>query len=238
MNDYNALYCVWKEKCTQDEDLIRELAEIEGKDEEILDRFYQSLAFGTGGLRGVLGAGTNRLNIYTVGAATQGLADYLNEDFTDPTVAIGYDSRNKSALLAQRAACVLAANGIKAYLFKELIPTPVVAWAVRRLSCSSGIVITASHNPAKYNGYKCYDPRGYQMTDEAADKTLAFINRIDIFDDVKYSCSIIENVPCVLCTDVGALQELSKAAFEDAFLSYCTPVRPIYYSLERNSFFV
>ncbi len=185
MNDYNALYCVWKEKCTQDEDLIRELAEIEGKDEEILDRFYQSLAFGTGGLRGVLGAGTNRLNIYTVGAATQGLADYLNEDFTDPTVAIGYDSRNKSALLAQRAACVLAANGIKAYLFKELIPTPVVAWAVRRLSCSSGIVITASHNPAKYNGYKCYDPRGYQMTDEAADKTLAFINRIDIFDDVK-----------------------------------------------------
>lgn len=185
MNDYNALYAIWKEKCTQDEDLVRELAEIAGNEEEILDRFYQSLAFGTGGLRGVLGAGTNRLNIYTVGAATQGLADYLNEDFTSPSVAIGYDSRNKSALLAERAACVLAANGIKAYLFKELIPTPIVAWAVRRLSCSSGIVITASHNPAKYNGYKCYDPRGYQMTDEAADKTLAYINRIDIFDDVK-----------------------------------------------------
>ncbi len=185
MNDYNALYAIWKEKCTEDNDLVKELNDIAGNDNEILERFYQSLAFGTGGLRGVLGAGTNRMNIYTVGAATQGLANYLNEDFTTPSVAIGYDSRNKSDLFAQRAACVLAANGIKVYLFKELIPTPVVAWAVRKLGCSSGIVITASHNPAKYNGYKCYDPRGYQMTDEAADKTLGYINSIDIFDDVK-----------------------------------------------------
>ena len=210
MNDYNALYAIWKEKCTADPDLVAELADIAGKDEEILERFYQSLSFGTGGLRGVLGAGTNRMNIYTVGAATQGLANYLNEDFENPTVAIGYDSRNKSDLFAQRAACVLAANGIHVYLFKELIPTPVVAWAVRRLGCSSGIVITASHNPAKYNGYKCYDPRGYQMTDEAADKTLSYINRIDIFDDVKV-VDLAEGLAS------GKIEYIEDALLEDYF---------------------
>ena len=183
MNDINALYALWRSKA-KEPGVAAELAAIEGKEDEILDRFWQDLAFGTGGLRGVLGAGTNRMNVYTVGKATQGLANYLNEDFSAPSVVIGYDSRINSDVFARIAAEVLAANGIKVYFFPELIPTPVVAYAVRTLGCASGIVITASHNPSKYNGYKCYDARGYQMTDEAAAKTLGYINKCDIFDDV------------------------------------------------------
>ena len=184
MNDIEKLYALWCEKATEPE-VAAELKSVEGNRDEILDRFWQNLAFGTGGLRGVLGAGTNRMNVYTVGQATQGLANYLNEDFENPSVAIGYDSRINSDRFAQYAATVLAANGVKVYLYKELMPTPIVAYAVRRLGCSSGIVITASHNPSKYNGYKCYDQRGYQMTDEAAAKTLGYINACDIFADVK-----------------------------------------------------
>ena len=184
MNDIDKLYALWCEKATEPE-VAAELKSVEGNHDEILDRFWQNLAFGTGGLRGVLGAGTNRMNVYTVGQATQGLANYLNEDFENPSVAIGYDSRINSDKFARYAATVLAANGVKVYLYKELMPTPIVAYAVRRLSCSSGIVITASHNPSKYNGYKCYDERGYQMTDEAAAKTLRFINACDMFADVK-----------------------------------------------------
>ncbi len=183
MNDINALYALWRSKA-KEPGVAAELAAIEGKEDEILDRFWQDLAFGTGGLRGVLGAGTNRMNVYTVGKATQGLANYLNEDFSAPSVVIGYDSRINSDVFARIAAEVLAANGIKVYFFPELIPTPVVAYAVRTLGCASGIVITASHNPSKYNGYKCYDARGYQMTDEAAAKTLGYINKCDIFEDV------------------------------------------------------
>ncbi len=184
MNDIDKLYSLWCEKATEPE-VAAELKSVEGNRDEILDRFWQNLAFGTGGLRGVLGAGTNRMNVYTVGQATQGLADYLNEDFENPSVAIGYDSRINSDRFAQYAATVLAANGVKVYLYKELMPTPIVAYAVKRLGCSSGIVITASHNPSKYNGYKCYDQRGYQMTDEAAAKTLGYINACDIFAGVK-----------------------------------------------------
>ena len=184
MNDIDKLYELWREKATEPE-VAAELKSVEGNHDEILDRFWQNLAFGTGGLRGVLGAGTNRMNVYTVGQATQGLANYLNEDFEDPSVAIGYDSRINSDKFARYAATVLAANGVKVYLYKELMPTPIVAYAVRRLGCSSGIVITASHNPSKYNGYKCYDQRGYQMTDEAAARTLDYINACDIFEDVK-----------------------------------------------------
>ena len=184
MNDIEKLYSLWCEKATEPE-IAEELKSIAGNREEILDRFWQNLSFGTAGLRGVLGAGPNRMNVYTVGQATQGLADYLNENFDAPSVVIGYDSRINSDRFASYAATVLAANGVKAYLFPELIPTPVVAYAVKRLGCSSGIVITASHNPSKYNGYKCYDPRGYQMTDEAAARTLEFINACDIFDGVK-----------------------------------------------------
>ena len=185
MNDINALYSLWSEKAVLDADLIDELKSIDGKEDEILDRFYRSLEFGTAGLRGVLGAGTNRMNIYTVNQATQGLSNYLNEAFENPSVAIAYDSRIKSDLFAREAAGVLAANGIKVYIYPELVPTPMLSFAVRRLKCSSGIIITASHNPAKYNGYKCYDPNGYQMTDEAAQKTYDYIQQVDMFDGVK-----------------------------------------------------
>ncbi len=185
MNDIKALYDLWKEKAVLDKDLQEELSSIDGKDDEILDRFYRNLEFGTGGLRGVIGAGTNRMNVYTVGQATQGLADYLNETFDEPSVAIAYDSRIKSDVFAESAAGVLAANGIKVYIFPELMPTPMLSFAVRRLGCSSGIVLTASHNPAKYNGYKCYDPRGFQITDEAAAKTYEYMKKVDIFDGVK-----------------------------------------------------
>lgn len=178
------LYGIWCENA-QAPEIAQELRDIAGNAEEIRDRFWQDLTFGTGGLRGVLGAGTNRMNIYTVGRATQGLADFLNDTCTAPRVVIGYDSRLNSDVFARRAAEVLAGNGIKVYLFPELMPTPVVAYAVRKLGCDSGIVITASHNPSKYNGYKCYDARGYQMTDAAAKTTLDYIERCDIFADVK-----------------------------------------------------
>ena len=183
--EVNELYKLWCENATEDSELVRELKSIAGKQEEINDRFYRSLAFGTAGLRGVLGAGTNRMNIYTVGQATQGLASSLLKQYNNPSVAIAYDSRINSELFAKRAAMVLAANGVKAYIFKELVPTPVLSFAVRYLGCKSGIVITASHNPSKYNGFKCYDPDGYQMTDESADKTLAEIQKIDMFRDIK-----------------------------------------------------
>ena len=184
MNDINKLYALWREKVTEKE-VLDELVAVEGDEKEILDRFWQNLTFGTGGLRGVIGAGTNRMNVYTVSQATQGLSNYLNEAFESPSVAVGYDSRINSDKFAKAAAAVLAANGIKVYIFKELMPTPIVAYAVKELGCSSGIVITASHNPSKYNGYKCYDERGYQMTDEAAKRTLEYINSCDIFEDVK-----------------------------------------------------
>lgn len=185
MAEYNFMYEYWLKNATKDPDLTEELEAIRGKDDEILDRFYKNLEFGTGGLRGVIGAGTNRMNIYTVAQATQGLANYLNEDFDEPSVAIGYDSRIKSDLFARTAAGVLAANGIKVYIYPELMPTPMLSYAVIRLHCASGIVITASHNPSKYNGYKCYDSKGYQMTDEAAKRTFDYISKVDIFNDVK-----------------------------------------------------
>ncbi len=185
MNDINKLYDIWLSSATADADLIPELESIKGDEEAILDRFYKNLEFGTAGLRGVIGAGTNRMNVYTVNQATQGLADYLNESFENPSVAIAYDSRIKSKEFAESAAGVLAANGIKVYIYPELVPTPMLSFAVRRLNCSSGIIITASHNPSKYNGFKCYDPNGYQMTDEAAEKTYNYIQNIDMFTGVK-----------------------------------------------------
>lgn len=185
MNDINALYALWLSEAKDDEDLISELKAIEGKEDEILDRFYKNLEFGTAGLRGVIGAGTNRMNIYTVNQATQGLADYLNSEFSEPSVAIAYDSRIKSDTFAKSAAGVLAANGIKVCFYPRLVPTPMLSFAVRRLKCQSGIIITASHNPSKYNGYKCYDPNGYQMTDAAAAKTYDFIEKVDMFGGVK-----------------------------------------------------
>lgn len=185
MNDIHALYARWKEKAVADPDLAAELAAIEGDEDAILDRFYKNLEFGTGGLRGVIGAGTNRMNVYTVGQATQGLASYLNETYDSPAVAIAYDSRIKSDTFARFAAGVLAANGLHVYIYPELVPTPMLSFAVRYFHCKGGIILTASHNPAKYNGYKCYDPEGYQMTDEAAAKTYGYIQQTDLFDDIK-----------------------------------------------------
>ncbi|HIU35510.1 MAG TPA: phospho-sugar mutase [Candidatus Fimenecus excrementigallinarum] len=185
MNDIHALYALWCEKATADPDLQPELAAVKGDEEAILDRFYKNLEFGTAGLRGVIGAGTNRMNVYTVNQATQGLADYLNAEFDAPSVAIAYDSRIKSDVFARSAASVLAANGVRVYLYPELVPTPMLSFAVRQLHCSSGIILTASHNPSKYNGYKCYDPNGYQMTDEAAAKTYGYIQKVDMFSGAK-----------------------------------------------------
>lgn len=183
--DMNALYNEWLEKAVIDPDLKEELESIKGNEEEILDRFYRCLEFGTAGLRGVIGAGTNRMNYYTVCQATQGLADFLNKHFENPSIAIGYDSRIKSDYFSIEAAKVLAANGIKVYLYRELQPTPCLSFAIRYFKASSGIILTASHNPAKYNGYKCYNANGYQMTDEEANETYEFIKKVDYFTGIK-----------------------------------------------------
>lgn len=178
-------YTAWLENAVEDSDLTKELESIEGNESEILDRFYRELEFGTGGLRGVIGAGENRMNIYTVRKATQGLADYLNSRYETSSVAISFDSRIKSDLFAREAARVLAGNGIQVHIFTELNPTPVLSFAVRQLGCQGGIMVTASHNPSKYNGYKCYGPDGCQMTDNDAADVTRFIRKVDLFDGVK-----------------------------------------------------
>lgn len=181
----NEQYKLWCERATLDSDLVAELKSIEGNDEAISDAFYKDLEFGTGGLRGVIGAGTNRMNVYTVGKATQGLAAYVNSVTENGKVAIAYDSRIKSDVFARDAAAILAANGIKVYIYKELMPTPMLSYAVRHLKCDAGIVVTASHNPSKYNGYKAYGSDGCQLGLEAADYVLSIMNSVDIFDGVK-----------------------------------------------------
>ena len=177
----------WLKEPLDDPDLTEELTSIQGQDDEINDRFYQNLEFGTAGLRGVIGAGTNRMNVYTVRKATQGLSNYLlqHADGKPQSVAIAYDSRIKGVLFAQQSAAVLAANGIKAYLYSQLMPTPALSYAVRHLKCDAGICITASHNPAKYNGYKAYGSDGCQITSDMADGITAEIQSLDIFSDVK-----------------------------------------------------
>ena len=179
------LYELWLKNATEDEDLIKELESIKGDEDAIKERFYRDLEFGTAGLRGVIGAGSFRLNIYTIRRATQGLADYVNGAYSNASVAIAYDSRIKSDLFAKEAARVLAGNGIKAYIYSELMPTPMLSWAVRRLGCKAGIVCTASHNPSKYNGYKAYGEDGCQMTTVAADIVLSKINSVPMFGGAK-----------------------------------------------------
>lgn len=179
------LYKLWCEKAVDDPDLQTELKSIEGDEEAIKDRFYRDLEFGTGGLRGVIGAGAYRLNIYTIRRATQGLADYVNGAFENGSVAIAYDSRIKSDVFAKEAASVLAANGIKVYIYPELMPTPMLSWAVRALKCNAGIVVTASHNPAKYNGYKVYGDDGCQITLDVANTVIGKINTVPMFDGAK-----------------------------------------------------
>ena len=182
------LYYSWKNHTLDDPDLTAELNAIEGDDKAIFDRFRCDLAFGTGGLRGLIGAGTNRMNIYTVGKATQGLANCLkkqNEVGKELSVAIAYDSRNKGELFTRRCASILAANGIKVYVYSELAPTPALSFAVRYYGCDAGICVTASHNPAVYNGYKVYGSDGCQIGPGMADVILEEIGKTDIFDGVK-----------------------------------------------------
>lgn len=176
-------YKRWMKQAIVDVDIANELKRMD--DSQIEDAFYRDLAFGTGGLRGVIGAGTNRMNIYTVAKATQGLADYLKRSFPTPSVVIGYDSRIKSDVFARVAAGVFAANGIQVNIWPELMPVPTVSFATRYLYTSAGVMITASHNPSKYNGYKVYGADGCQITTEAAAEILAEIEKLDIFTDVK-----------------------------------------------------
>ena len=182
---------------------------------EIKDRFGRDLSFGTAGLRGILGAGTNRMNVYTVGRATQGLADYLNEQAQGASVAIAYDSRLFSPEFAQTAACVLAANGITVHLFDELMPTPVLSYTVRALHCTAGIVITASHNPAAYNGYKVYGADGCQIGPDVADAVLARIDALTDFTQVQtmpYDQGRAQGLICIIGDAVidGYLQAVHR----------------------------
>ena len=177
-------YNEWINSQETSEEIKNELKAI-NNDKEKEDRFYKDLEFGTGGLRGVIGAGTNRMNIYTVSKATQGYAQYLNNHFENPTVAIAYDSRNMSKEFAKATALTFAANNIKVYLFEDLRPTPMLSFTVRELKCQGGVVITASHNPKQYNGYKVYGEDGGQITDETAREVIGYINKLDIFADVK-----------------------------------------------------
>ena len=178
-------YNEWCKNAVEDKDLIAELESIKNDENEIYERFYTSLQFGTAGLRGIIGAGTNRMNIYVVRQATQGLANYVINKYGKGSVAISHDSRIKADLFMIEAARVLAANGIKVYITKELQPTPVLSYLVRYFKCQAGIMVTASHNPAAYNGYKAYGEDGCQMTDVAATAVYDEICKLDIFNDVK-----------------------------------------------------
>ena len=182
-----AKYEVWLEKAGADPDLIPELKAMAGDEAKIEDAFYKDLEFGTAGLRGVIGAGTNRMNVYIVARASQGLSNYVINHFPPEArrIAISYDSRIKSDVFARIAAEVFAANGIKAFIYKELMPVPCVSYATRALQCAAGIMVTASHNPSKYNGYKVYGADGCQMTTEAANEVLGEIEKLDLFADSK-----------------------------------------------------
>ena len=182
---YQDMYERWLAAELDDADLKPELESVKGDDAAIQDRFAVALKFGTAGLRGVIGAGTNRMNIYVVRQATQGLANWVKTQGGSQTVAISYDSRIKSNLFAKTAAEVLAANGIKVRIYSALMPVPALSFATRYYNCNAGIMVTASHNPAKYNGYKAYGPDGCQMTDEAADIVYAEIQKTDILTGAK-----------------------------------------------------
>ncbi|MBS7157314.1 MAG: phospho-sugar mutase [Collinsella sp.] len=186
MVDVHELLDAWIAHVT-DEELLQELKSMKesGDEDAVTDAFFQDLAFGTAGLRGTIGAGTNRMNIYTVGRATQGFADYLVKHFENPTVAIARDSRNKGELFVKTTAAILAANGVTSYVYPKISPVPTLSWATRYLKCSGGICMTASHNPAPYNGYKAYGPDGCQITSEAAAAISAAMEATDPFADVK-----------------------------------------------------
>ena len=186
--NYKDAYEKWLTSDKVTEEVKAELSSL--SDKEIEDRFYKELEFGTAGLRGIMGAGTNRMNIYTVRKVTQGLAlEILDKGkaLCEQGVVIAHDSRNNSALFAKECAKVLCANGIKTYLFESLRPTPELSFAVRYLGCARGVVVTASHNPKEYNGYKVYGEDGGQLPPEVADIIIGYINKTDIFEDIKIS---------------------------------------------------
>ena len=209
-NDTAKQYEIWCKKATADPDIIAELKKIAGDTNAVDDAFYRNLAFGTGGLRGVIGAGTNRMNYYTVAKASRGLANYVNQKFPKEKrrIAVSRDSRIKSDMFAKVAAGVFAANGIEVYIYEEIMPTPCLSFAVRSLGCAAGVMVTASHNPAKYNGYKVYGEDGCQITTEAADLILTEIENCDIFSDTKVmdfekgiDSGIIKYIPSQVYTD-------------------------------------
>ncbi len=248
---YLEKYLEWREKIPAESNLADELRQIENDETEKEDRFYKDLEFGTAGLRGVIGVGTNRMNIYTVSKATQGYANYLNKKCAAPSVAIAYDSRHKSDIFAETAASVFAANGIKVYIYPRLMPTPALSFAVRYLKCDGGIIITASHNPSKYNGYKVYGSDGCQITDVTAREILEEIERTDPFEDVK-STPIIEakenGVVNIISEDVerafldavNAQSVLDKSIPRDAAIVYTplngTGISCVPQCLEENGF--
>lgn len=208
--NYKEKYNTWINSNIIDEETKNELRNI-SDEKEIEDRFYKDLDFGTGGLRGVIGAGSNRINVYTVAQATQGFANYLNDNFKDSSVAIAYDSRNMSKEFSKAAALTLCANNIKVYLYESLRPTPVLSFTVRELNCNGGIVVTASHNPKIYNGYKVYDEFGGQVTDEKANIIIEKVNAVDDFSKIK-------NIDEKIALEKGLLnyvgEELDKLYYE------------------------
>ena len=210
--DYKKIYKRWLESTTVDEETKVEITSL--SDKEIEERFYCNLEFGTGGLRGVMAAGTNRMNVYTVRLATQGLANEILDcnGAKEKGVVIAFDSRNNSKLFAKETAKVLCANGIKTYLFESLRPTPELSFAVRYLGCARGVVITASHNPKEYNGYKVYGEDGAQIEPETAKKIIGYINKTDIFDDIKL-CT--DREPIVIGEDVDKayIKAVKKQSF-------------------------
>ena len=212
---YQQVYDLWCARAVEDPDLRAELAAVQGDEAAVADRFYRDLAFGTGGLRGVIGAGSNRMNIYTIRRATQGLADYINADGLPKKVAVAHDSRIKGDLFSREAARVLAANGITACLYPRLEPTPALSWAVRYLGCGAGICVTASHNPAQYNGYKVYGADGCQITLEAAAKVLAAIGQHDYFDSPK----LVDYDEAVAAGTIRAIPDACLSDFVDAVLA-------------------
>ena len=212
-------YKFWLEKTKNDKELHEELLKISDLPEEINDRFYKELSFGTAGLRGKIGAGTNRMNVYTVARATAGFADYiLNTDKSGAgksnadknSVCIAYDSRNMSDAFARLAAEIMSSKGIKVYLFDKLMPTPVLSFAVRKLRAGAGIVVTASHNPKEYNGYKVYNSNGCQATDDEAGKITGFIDKHDYFEKFTPKKELIEYIGDEILDDfIDAIYEYS-----------------------------
>ena len=213
----------WLAFSLEDADLSLELNEIKNDNDAIFDRFYRDLEFGTAGLRGIIGAGTNRMNIYTVRRATQGMADMLKAKKENASVAISFDSRIKSDLFAKEAAKVLASNGIKVYITNRLMPTPVLSFCVRHHKCDAGIMITASHNPAAYNGYKAYGPDGCQMNEEDSKEVLKFAEQTDIF-----------GAKCTLSFEEGLQKGIIEYVPEETFEDYYNKVTSL--SIDPDAF--